>query len=418
MATKHSDEETEEDQKPLVIRAKDTLLLPARLAISRPARRAYLTTLLILTTSTLLLALAVIAYTLFYHSYIPYLGFSVPLHLQYDDVYPSFDTTRTPFPHPYGLAELGTDIVSRQEYDVGIELRLPRTKGNRDAGNFMVEVTLYAPREKKAEKGVLESVKDGFGREERELTTAAAVLARSRRAAMLTYRAEVTEWIWRFTELHWYLLGWRQEAETIDVRAFESVEFVKGWRNVPATLRLEVQSRERLQLYGAKAVFRAKLRGLRWVMWNYRVASFFVFVGGFWATEMVFAGLVWGVIALIFASDAQEVKAEKVHEVAEHLKEEKEEDDFKAELSDTERTFPTTRGQQRLHYQSPTIKQEEGEVKVLLPDISTRATEADDEDEGADFVLDSGLGTSMESSASRRDSVRKRRGRLSYREER
>lgn len=331
--------------------------------------------------------------------------------MQYDDVY-TVDASRTAHPFPYGIADIGTDIISAQEYDVGIELRLPRTPGNRDAGNFMLEATLYAPHEKG--KGVLEIVKDGLAHGEREPST--KMLGRSRRSAMLTYRAEVTEYVYRFTELHWYLLGWRHEAEALDVKMFESVEFAKGWRNVPATLMVEVQSQQRLQLYGAKAVFRARLKGLRWLMYNYRITSFFVFVGVFWATEMLFAGLAWGVIALVFTTSEQEVKAEKVHEVAEHVKEEKEEDDVKAELSDTERTFPTTSRQQPLRYQSPVIKQEHGESEIFVPDVSTRATEADDEDEEADFVLDSGLGTSMESSASRRDSVRKRRGRLSERD--
>ena len=50
----------------------------------------------------------------------------------------------------------------------------------------------------------------------------------------------------------------------------------------------------------------------------------------------------------------------------------------------------------------------------MLQEVPNKATEADDEDEDdedADVFRDSGIGTSMESGASRRDSVRKRRAR-------
>jgi len=105
-----------------------------------------------------------------------------------------------------------------------------------------------------------------------------------------------------------------------------------------------------------------------------------------------------------------------VHEIAERIKQEPDAEDPKPVLSDTERTFPTLSGQQPLRYASPRIKQEDEGSAVVVPDTAVRAVEADDEDEDADFFLDSGLGTSMESSASRRDSVR-RRGRARLKEE-
>ena len=77
--------------------------------------------------------------------------------------------------------------------------------------------------------------------------------------------------------------------------------------------------------------------------------------------------------------------------------------------ADTERTFPSGVGQARLKYESPTIKSEEDEPSFIVPEAN-RGVEADDEDEDADF-FDSGIGTSMDSSATRKDSVRRRRGR-------
>ena len=47
---------------------------------------------------------------------------------------------------------------------------------------------------------------------------------------------------------------------------FENLEFARGWRNVPVSLKLEIQSREQMQVYGAEVNFRAKFRGLRLVI--------------------------------------------------------------------------------------------------------------------------------------------------------
>ncbi|KAK5125663.1 hypothetical protein LTR85_011937 [Meristemomyces frigidus] len=398
----------------LIAFVKNLVLKPFRIALSKEALRAYLTTFLVIATGLILLGFAITAYTLFYWSYIPRIGFERTIHLQFDNVFKPSDSrytvARGAGPYPYGTANLAPEIVSVQRYDVAIELTLPRTPENTDAGNFMLEVNMYAPEEKGA--GIMDTVQAGIA----PGTAAAKVLATSRRPAMLPYRSQIVELAYKVSELHWYLLNWRSEEDKLYVEMFESVEFPKGWRNVPSSLKLEIQSSHRMQIYSAKAVFRARFRGLRWLMYNHRVISAVVFIGGFWTTEMIFAGLAWAALTLFVVPPSQEVKAEEVHEVAERIKEEPE--DEKARLSDTERTFPTLSGQQALRYSSPKIKHEDDETGVLVPGVGTpQAAEADDEDEDADFFLDSGLGTSMESSANRRESMRRRRGRTSLKDE-
>lgn len=302
-------------------------------------------------------------------------------------------------------------MVGNQRYDVAIEMTLPRTVENMDAGNFMLEVTLLGPGDRQAAAGgVLDAVRDGM------LPIAQAdgadVLARSRRPGILPYRTWMVELAYKLTELHWYLLGLRQEAERLRVDVFEGIAFGKGRRQVPASLRVEVQSTHRMQFYGAKALFRARFSGLRWLMYNYRMLSAAVFVGAFWVTELVFAGLAWAVLVVVL-NPAQKAKAVEMHEVAERVKEESPEEE-KPVLSETERIFPTVGGQMPLRYQSPEVKLEE--APPALQAVPPVGLEADDEDEDADFFADSGLGTSMESSAGRPGSMRKRRGRLSMRE--
>ncbi|TKA61632.1 hypothetical protein B0A55_10753 [Friedmanniomyces simplex] len=277
---------------------------------------------------------------------------------------------------------------------------------------------MFAPEDKG--KGIMQTVQAGIAPGTQEN----AILATSRRPAILLYRSPLVELAHKLTEMPWYLLNLRQESESLRINMFEGIEFPKGWRNVPASLKLEVQSARQMQIYSAKAVFRARFRGLRWAMYNHRFLSAVVFIGGFWTTEMVFAGLAWAGLAVVFMTRGQEGKAEEMHEVARRIKAEEEEDERMGRMSDTERTFPTLSGQPALRYESETrVKQEdeeEEEMGVVVPEHEVKATQADaedEEDEDADFFLDSGLGTSMESSnAGRRDSMRRRRGRVGARE--
>lgn len=148
-------------------------------------------------------------------------------------------------------------------------------------------------------------------------------------------------------------------------------------------------------------------------MYNHRVFSAVVFITLFWSTEMVFAGLAWAGVSFLLQSPPQqghEVKREG--EGGKKIKQESTSDEGrKLEMSDTERTFPSSSQQPALWYQSPKEEKDDGpEIKQEEEEVPTKATEADDEDEDVDFV-DSGLGTSMESSAAMRESVRRRRTR-------
>jgi seipin len=56
---------------------------PVRVATSKPARQAYLNTILFMITSAVLLVFAVLAYVLFYFNYVPQIGVERMVHLQY-----------------------------------------------------------------------------------------------------------------------------------------------------------------------------------------------------------------------------------------------------------------------------------------------------------------------------------------------
>lgn len=416
------DEFDDDDERPrgLIGAVKSVLLRPIRPFVSRTALRAYLTTFLVFATTLVLFALAVTAYALFYWSYIPRIGFERTIHLQFDNVYKPHDElhrnviTRTKeHPYPHGTVSLTPDLIGGQGYDVVVELDMPRTMDNREAGNFMLEVTMYsagtvADQIVDAARSAVspDSTKDGAG----------SVVAVSRRPAMVPYRSWIVNAIQTAKSLPWYFFNLREEKDKLRVPIFEKAVFARGSAGLPATLSLEVQSTHRLQIYNAVAHFRARFTGLRWIMYNHRIISATIFITAFWFTELIFFALAWGVVSFYISGKQEpgDVKAELPDDKTTVKREE--EDESKPALSDTERTFPTLGGQAPLRYVPPVngIKQEEEDEESALRPV-TPAAEADDEDEDVDF-FDSGIGTSMESSnPSRRDSIRRRRGRLNER---
>ena len=378
--------------------------------------------------------------------------------MQFDAVHTNQIVNR----HPYGTANLTPDLITGQAYDVAIELSLPRTPDNIAAGNFMLQVDMLAA-----------AGKDTWGTTTPEGITsddstyyhtnpsvsasprhATKPLATSRRPAILPYRSWPVETLYKLTELHWYLLNFRSETEVLHVPMFEAIAFPsaptssRGRRaaggkesTLPDTLRLEVQSSHRLQIYSARAVFRARFRGIRWFMFSHRLLAAAVFIAGFWVTEMVFAGVVWAAVAVsvyprLSSGGMGEGEGRRGKREEDGLQgpgdEEEEEEDGKASvrLSDTERTFPTLGGKKPLRYSSPRIKREEeedGETEIILPADGTAAPlladdeeEEEEEDDGVDMesFVDSGIGTSLESAAgARRESIRRRRGRASLKVE-
>ena len=420
------DNDDEQDTRPqgLIAALRSALLTPIRPFFSSTALRAYLTTFLLFSATLTLLALATAAYILFYWSYIPRIGFERTIHLQFDNVYRPHEQLHSrviaptkEHPYPYGSVSLSPELVAGQGYDVVVELDMPRTRDNRDAGNFMLEVTMYAADEGRRTDSILDAARLAMTPTSTR-DDAGTVLAISRRPAMVPYRSWIVDYIHTAKALPWYFFNLREEKDKLRVPIFEKVSFGKGRAALPATLHLEVQSTHRLQIYSAVAHFRARFTGLRWIMYNHRIISAGIFIGAFWITELVFFGMAWAVVSFYLSGSTQKAdpKAQLKEDSATRIKAEDEEES-KAALSDTERTFPTLTGQAPLRYSSPTngIKQEEeDDEEPTLPPV-TPAAEADDEDEDMDF-FDSGIGTSLESSnPGRRDSIRRRRGRLSDR---
>lgn len=168
-----------------------------------------------------------------------------------------------------------------------------------------------------------------------------------------------------------------------------------------------------------------------YLMYNYRIICFVIFTSLFWLAELASALGCWFVLSyFVFQSRSGAASAltdepeergrkPKLEDDEMTLKTEQQDEDATEGLSDTERSFPTYSRQPPLRYTASSVKKEE-QPSPELAEVPAADAEADDEDEDADFVLeeasrfrgvhsDSGLGTSMESSANLRDSLRRRR---------
>ncbi|RAL63781.1 hypothetical protein DID88_003426 [Monilinia fructigena] len=158
----------------------DTIIhKPIAIAASKPARKTYLNTILFLTTSLVLFGFAVLAYAGFYWSWVPAVGVERKVWLQ-------FASNQ----HPHGIVPLDNSLVTRQEYDIQLELHMPRSPLNLRAGNFMVHVNFLGPsyRTPSSIPGVEHLLPLS------RITKNEDVLFSSRRPTILTYERCIVGW--------------------------------------------------------------------------------------------------------------------------------------------------------------------------------------------------------------------------------
>ncbi|KAJ5748967.1 Survival protein SurE-like phosphatase/nucleotidase [Penicillium nucicola] len=295
----YTDDESEYDS-PSSIRAvvTDALLAPLRALVSKSALRLYINALLFMGATTLLVGISAIAYGIFYYSFIPTVGLEREVHLQFGHG------------NPWGTATFDSEFVAQQPYDVTITLELPRTPSNLETGNFMLDLTLYASRPASAILPISSTI---------------APIAHERRPALLTYASPLVDVARRAVRLPFYVVGWKREAEVLEVDIMEDLQFDKGPGNLPQSLRLEIQSDLKMQVYLAKVGFRARLTGLRWLMYRWKITSFVVFTSFFWFVSVGSASLTWLVLTWVL-HPATTPKTEIKEEPQGLVKDEPEED--------------------------------------------------------------------------------------------
>ena len=281
----------------------------------------------------------------------------------------------------------------------------------------MLDVTLLSPTAKSSTISNLEYVAASLN---------STVLARSRRPAILTYVSPLVDAASTLSGIPFYVLGWKSESEVLTIPIFESVEFSKGWMNVPRFVRVVVEADEKMQFYEVGVKIIARFGGLRWIIYNHRILSYLFFTSTFWTCSMLSSLLAWFVLGSFSGDQEGNVKKEEVEDEGETIKAEEEGDQFDPfsteDLSDTSRSFPTLGRQMPLHFSSrrdsvrrgqeeeARIKREEDNI-MASTSIQPLGAEADDEDDDDEVGIrtwrDSGIGTSIEET-DRRSSVQRR----------
>ncbi|EHA22006.1 hypothetical protein ASPNIDRAFT_56432 [Aspergillus niger ATCC 1015] len=261
-----------------------TMAEALRPLVSKRAQKIYLGAFLFFCTAIAMIVTSTVAYGIFYYRFIPQAGLERIVHLQFGEG------------PPWGVASLGSDLVPSLPYDVQVELELPRTPSNLAAGNFMLDLALLSRPSTSAAY---------------DTNTSVTTLSHSRRPAILTYTSPLVDTASKISFMPLYVLGWHHEAEKLQVPMMERVQFARGWRNIPGSLRLELHSSEIMQVYKAKVTFRARFTGLRWVMYNWRLTSFVVFGFLFWSVSMASTGLAWVVFASLLSSRAEKEEDEE-----------------------------------------------------------------------------------------------------------
>lgn len=384
-----------------------------QLAASKPARQTLICTFLITATTSILLGIAVFAYTLFYCNFIPQIEIQKVIHLQYGDG-----------PHPYGIIPLGSELISRQAYDIFLSLSLPRSPQNLARGNFMTTLALLRPSHKfntsHFQKLGISDVNSPMS-----LLGAEDVLAVFRRSAIMKYTSHLVSLSSRIINLPLYMLSLLSEAETLTISIGEGVTFPRGWKNIPSLALLEIQAGQDIQIYQAAILFKAKFSGLRWLMYNHRVISFVLFTGLFWISTLVFATLTWATLSIYSApkekvmkkisEDSLEGSSNKVEELITdddpEIKTEEVTTDDEPDLSDTPRIFPTYGRQPPLRF-DPKVKNviDEMEYSQIDPILKEEVYYEDQGEYIGTTIIsktDSGIGTSLSESKNKKATNRK-----------
>jgi seipin len=223
----------------------------------------------------LLALISLIAFIHLRHTHVPRRSFSANVQLQYPaapDVYALLrapgeaergsadeiphipdlkDLSRMRIHHPYGVVDgISTHLVPNQGYDVAVELVLPRSPRNAEAGNFMIALDLIA-----SEK-------------QPQTPPTTSTVASGRIPAVMTYLPPFVDKIRQLLKAPLLILGLGKEEELVRKTVLEGVKFgKKHGRLIPDSVRLEVQRQgwngQVMEVSEAKVEFTAGFSGLR-----------------------------------------------------------------------------------------------------------------------------------------------------------
>ena len=124
----------------------------------------------------------------------------------------------------------------------------------------------------------------------RSLIDPDSVIFTSRRPALVPHVDPAVNLVKRLILLPYHILVPSSQYYALTVKLAEGVTFPREAR-IPKSIYVEVQAGQQIHTYAASVTLTAKLRGLRWILHNYRLPAFITLTLGFWSVEMLFAAL-------------------------------------------------------------------------------------------------------------------------------
>lgn len=136
-----------------------------------------------------------------------------------------------------------------------------------------------------------------------------SVIYTTRRPALMPYVDPTVSLARRLLWLPFHVIFTKNDAYSMTLPLAENVVFTRTSR-VPKSIYVELQAGQDLQTYETAVTMTANLRGLRWILHNYRVVSFIALTVGFWSMEMLFAGLTLFVLGIFVGNEQRPPKSE------------------------------------------------------------------------------------------------------------
>ncbi|KHO01695.1 tubulin-tyrosine ligase [Metarhizium album ARSEF 1941] len=313
----------------------------------------------------------------------------MPVYLQYQSGSNPYGVTPLTYPSP----------KLYQGYDISVTLSMPRSPANTERGNFMVSLYLV--------KDLAKDYKsDSSGRnamDGRHYLEAKKVLFKARRPALMPHEDVILSVARRVLFMGYYLLFPRSQARSLTVELAQRVSF-DGRAMQPTAAFVEIEAGQDIQIYSTSLTLAAQLRGLRWLMFHYRLVTYMAFTFLFWVCEILFMCVAWVVW------DATRVSKSGKNKVDGSTDDDADEDTDRAAGLAGPAGRPVVK-------REPEVKREEEdeEPEQSLSDIpmgeaeAEAAAEADDEDDiddgnvgGGGSRSDSGIGTSYKEEGSER----------------
>lgn len=209
---------------------------------------------LIFGTAIWLLFIAAGVYATVYHFYIPQSEVRSAVYFHHDVRHKTYslcviDLVDLPFSHV--------------DYSLNLALEMQRSDRNKQIGNFGITVTLAD------ESSVDAALADAFS-----ITVDTRMKVRSGSTTMLTgilpYRSPLLESLNTLTFAPLYVFGLIKQTSTMDLRLFDQIRSLK--RNYKYAV---VHIKGKIDLENASLIWKPQLRGIRYLMLQYPLLSFF-----------------------------------------------------------------------------------------------------------------------------------------------